>query len=299
MTIKLSSSNHKKRDSFKVYINGRYVSWNRASISIFDRGLKYGDGIFETMKSYNGRVFTMNRHLVRLNRSIRAIGIIFKGLGDIKTIIDKLLRLNKLDREEAYIRLTITRGIDPGGLLPSRNLKPSIIITAKPVDSKKISRLQKKGIKACFFDSESTSMHSLKTLNFLPYVLAKIAAAKEGAAEGLMTYNGFVAEGASSNLFTVVDRCLKTPPLDGNILPGITREIIIELGRKEGLTCIETPVTIEKLLSSEEVFISNSISEVVPVTRIGDKIIGSGKRGVVTYRLQELYRGLVSDNASR
>jgi D-amino acid aminotransferase len=299
MTVKLSNSKHKKGYALKVYINGRYVSSDKASISVFDRGLKYGDGIFETMKSYDGKVFALDRHLDRLNRSIRALEITFKGIEDIKAIIEKLLRLNKMDRDEANIRLTITRGIDQGGILPSRNLKPSIIITVRPVDSKRISGWQKTGIKASLFDGERTSIDSLKTLNFLPYILAKMSATKEGAVEALIVYNSFVAEGASSNLFTVADRRLKTPPLDGNILPGITRGLIIELGRMEGLTCIETPVTIRDLLSCEEVFITNSILEVVPVTRVGDKIIGNGKRGVITSRLQKAYRGFVSDNAGR
>ncbi len=292
--------NHSKEDSVtgaeKVFVNGRFLSAKRASISVFDRGLTYGDGLFETIRAYGGRPFALDRHLSRLRRGLDELGIPSITETNIEETINKLLRHNRLDSSDAYIRLTVTRGADYGGLLPSEDIKPSIIIIARKIDTRKIEVWQRDGVSVSLLVGYTPPLPHMKTLNYLPSLVAKMDAVKRGTVEGLFVQKGFVTEGTTSNIFTVKNGVLRTPPADGSILPGVTREIILELAERNRAPRSESPLTATELMECEEALISNSILEIVPVAGVDGRVIGNGRAGPTTRILQRAYRDLIIES---
>ncbi|MCP3676971.1 MAG: branched-chain amino acid aminotransferase [Deltaproteobacteria bacterium] len=288
---------HSKKDSVtgaeKVFVNGRFLSAKRASISVFDRGLTYGDGLFETIRAYEGRLFALDRHLSRLRRGLDELGIPPITETSIEEMINKLLRHNRLDSSDAYIRLTVTRGTDYGGLLPSEDIIPSIIIIARKIDTRKIETWQRDGVSVSLLEGYPPPLPHMKTLNYLPSLVAKMDAVKKGTAEGLFVQEGFVTEGTTSNIFTVKQGVLRTPLADGTILPGVTREIILELAERSMVPWSESPITTTEIMESEEAFISNSILEIAPVIGVDGLFIGNGRSGSTTRLLQKAYRDLI------
>lgn len=276
-------------DEARVFVNGAFLPSNRATISVFDRGLTYGDGLFETIRAYNGRPFALDRHISRLRRGLDELAIPFTTETAFEETITKLLKLNHLDSSDAYIRITVTRGADHGGLLPSEEIEPTIIIVAKRVDTSKIELWQRKGISVSFIEGYLPPLPHMKTLNYLPSLMAKMEAVRRGADEGLFVRNGLITEGTTSNIFTVKDGILSTPPADGAILPGITREIILELAKSNGIACRESPLTVTEFLESDEAFMSNAIAEIAPVVAVDGHRVGDGEGGSTTRLLQRAY----------
>lgn len=284
----------------KVYINGKIVPEAKASISVFDRGLNYGDGLFETVKAYNSSPAFLKAHIKRLKHGAEFLGIPVKLLKPLEAeikhgVLEKLLKANALDKGRAYLKIIVTRGVYKHGHGPSKNIKPTIIIIAKPLDVKMISKLQKNGIKAVAVNSPLPAMPEVKTLNYLPNVLAKADAVKQGAFEGLfVNKNGRITEGSSSNIFVVSKGVVKTPPVERSALAGVTRLHVITCAKELGLKVKECSLTAGNILKSDEAFLTNSIIEVVPLIQLSRKKIGSGKPGAVTRILQKAYERAAS-----
>ncbi|MFQ5328652.1 MAG: aminotransferase class IV [Thermodesulfobacteriota bacterium] len=257
-------------DEARVFVNGAFLPSNRATISVFDRGLTYGDGLFETIRAYNGRPFALDRHISRLRRGLDELAIPFTTETAFEETITKLLKLNHLDSSDAYIRITVTRGADHGGLLPSEEIEPTIIIVAKRVDTSKIELWQRKGISVSFIEGYLPPLPHMKTLNYLPSLMAKMEAVRRGADEGLFVRNGLITEGTTSNIFTVKDGILSTPPADG-------------------IACRESPLTVTEFLESDEAFMSNAIAEIAPVVAVDGHRVGDGEGGSTTRLLQRAY----------
>ncbi len=284
-----------------VFLNGKFLPANKASVSLFDRGFLYGDGIFETMRSYDGEIFALDLHLGRLRDGAKTTGILFRhNKKYLSGCIKKLLELNCIISGNAYIKLIITRGVDYGGIAPSAELKPTIVIIAKPLDVR-IKHYRQKGMGAVFL-SDKRSIPHIKSLNLLPNVMGLLQAKKTKAQEGIFTDGNKILEGAITNIFIYDGRCIKTPPLTDGILPGITRKLVIELAKNQGIGVEETPLTKNELIRSKETFLTNSIIEIAPLVKIHvpegfyqgeDKLIGNGKVGVLTRRLQQAYRDMV------
>ncbi|HLE08369.1 MAG TPA: aminotransferase class IV [Thermodesulfobacteriota bacterium] len=291
--------------SEKVYINGRIVPSKLACVSVFDRGLNYADGVFETMKAKEGRVFLLKEHLKRLKRGAEILNIPSPPFGEMEKAIKKLLKINNLSGKKANIKIILTRGEDMGGHLPQKKPKPTVIITARRLDTESIRRMQKTGVKAVLLNSPPFSKASpsflkrgqgrlgglggIKSLDYLSNVLGKIKAQKKGAYEGIFIENGKLLEGTSTNVFIVKDGVLKTPPLK-SILQGITRKAVIDIAKKSHIPAKETPVSAGELKKAAEAFITNSIIGIVPLIRVDSFRIGSGKRGNITRLLQEYLR---------
>ncbi|MBI1911234.1 MAG: aminotransferase class IV [Deltaproteobacteria bacterium] len=282
----------------KAYLNGKIIPENKACVSIFDRGLLYGDGLLDTMRAEDGAVLFLPEHLKRLKKGAKALGIPIKAFKafdeDIKAgVIEKLLKANGLNKGAAYIRITVTRGVDKSGYMPQKDPVPTFIIACKPVDLEHVLKLQKNGVKAVIIKGYGPPIPSIKTLNYLPSVLGKAEAIKKGAYEGIFTDNDTsVREGTASNIFIVKNGKLMTPMLkerlsSEGILPGIMRGVILWLAKKNKLDAEETKLYVEDLLMCEEAFLTNSISEIVPVTKINGSVIGTGKRGPITRLLQD------------
>lgn len=290
----------KKSIRKKVYLNGSLVFEDRASVPVFDRGLLYGDGLFETMKAAHGVVAFKDAHIKRLKKGARLLGIPAKAINlkgffdDVKNnALERLLEANRLHNGTAYLRITVTRGQDPGNYGRTTCSAPTVLVTTRPLDAKQITAQQRRGIKAVFIKGYCPSIPWIKTLNYLPNVLGKAEAARKGASEGIFVdHDGCVTEGTSTNVFIVTDGIIKTPPVyEGTpgrgVLPGIIRQAVILAARKLGLTVKESAILPTDLLSADEVFLTNSAVDIVPLVRVGAKIIGNNKPGKVTRALQK------------
>lgn len=275
-----------------VYLNGKIVPEDKACISVFDRGLSYGDGLFETMLASVGSVRFLKEHIERLKKGALAIGIPKGALKileeDIRGgVIKKLLKINGLSSRAAYLRITVTRGVDKGGHLPSKGLNPTIIIITKPVDIETVSKYRKRGVKAVLIKGCSPALPHVKSLNYLPNVLGRIEAKKRKAVEGIfVNEDSSLLEGTSTNIFLLIKGVLKTPPLS-RVLPGITRQLVITLAGKNGIRVEETTVYTKDLKNAEEAFLTNSILGIVPLIGVESWIIGDGTPGPATRSLQE------------
>lgn len=263
-----------------VYLNNGIVKASDAKISVFDHGFLYGDGIFETMRAYDGVIFMFDEHLTRLYRSASFIGLdIKRSISDIKIAIYETLSVNSL--LNAYVRLSISRGYGPIGIDPDLCKENTFVIIANDFKSYPNSYYLE-GIDMIVSSVRRNSAEALnpkiKSLNFLNNILAKIEAKKMQAMEALMlNMDGFIAEGTISNIFFVRDEVLYTPSLSCAILDGITRGVVIDLAIKNGIRLVEGQFTVEELFSASEVFITNSSMELMPVKKVNDKKYPAGK----------------------
>lgn len=272
----------------KIYINGKLIDKEKAYVSVFDHGLLYGDGVFEGIRTYDGLVFRLKEHIDRLYKSADAIElkIPLTKMEMIEAIITTL-KANKL--EDAYIRLVVTRGIGDLGLDPRKCLKPTVfIITHKIALYPK--EFYRKGLEIVTATTRRNYPQALdpriKSLNYLNNILAKIDAIKSGTEEAIMlTYNGYVAECTGDNIFMVKDCGLITPPVNIGALEGITRDAVIKLANKTAIPFSEKLLRMEDLYGADEVFLTGTAAEIIPVIRIDKRRIANGKPGKITLRL--------------
>lgn len=275
----------------KIYLDGKFCSKDEAKVSVFDHGLLYGDGIFEGIRFYNGRVFKLEEHLRRLWDSGRAINLeIPLAPGAMREAVLETIRQNNLT--DGYVRLIVTRGVGNLGLAPWTCERPSVIIIADNIQLYP-AEYYTKGLDIVTCSTRRISPAALdpsvKSLNYLNNILARIEAHRAGAAEGLLlNEQGYVAECTGDNIFTVRDGALFTPPLYAGALRGITRAVAISLARARGLAVHETMMTRYDLFTADECFLTGTAAEIVPVVRLDGRTIGAGGPGPVT-------RGLIED----
>jgi branched-chain amino acid aminotransferase len=275
-----------------VQLNGRLVPAQRAQISVFDRGLLYGDGLFETLRAYRGRPFALDAHLARLQASAD-----FLGFGvprrPWRRDLAALLGKNNLLATDAWVRITVTRGVGARGLLPPARSRPALIIMAGVLDPA-IARVQRFGARVALIPfARHGFLAEHKVLNYLPGVLGKVMAARHEAFEGLfVNAAGHITEGTTTNVFAWRGKRLFTPPIEG-ILPGLTRRMVIELAAADGIRLAERPLTADDLLDADEAFLTSSLAEVAPITAVNARNVGNGAVGARTQRMQQLYRQTV------
>ena len=278
-----------------VYFNGAYVRREEARLSPLDRGFLYGYGLFETMRSYGGCIFRLDRHLARLMRSAEQFALAAAlDPVELEQAISKTLEANKLS--DARIRLTVSAGEGQRGLSPPTSGKATIIVVAEKF-APSPSRIYEEGVCAAIVGTRRNSQSPLsriKSLNYLDSLIAQSEAVTRGADEAIMlNESGFVAEGSTSNIFLAVDGKLVTPSPESGILPGITREAVLELAHALGIAVVEGEIPPSDLLRADEAFFTASVREIVPVVMVDGKAIGSGKPGEVTRRLMAAYKELV------
>ena len=279
----------------KIYIDGKFCSERDAKVSVFDHGFLYGDGVFEGIRAYNGRVFKLKEHIDRLFYSAKAIllKIPMSHAAICKATVETV-RANKL--KDAYIRLLVTRGNGSLGLNPFTCKKPSIIIIAGKIQVYP-AKLYARGMEIVTVPTVR-NLHSavnpaIKSLNYLNNVLAKIEAVNAGVEEAVMLNSeGYVAEGTADNLFIVKDGALLTPPLSAGALYGITRGTVMDLAGQAGLKVAEPNLTRYDLFNADECFVTGTGAEIMPVVKIDGRVIGTGRPGRVTRRLVEKYHAL-------
>jgi branched-chain amino acid aminotransferase len=281
-----------------VQVNGRFVPAPRAQISVFDRGLLYGDGLFETLRAYRGRPFALPEHLARLQASADFLGFAVPRRR-WRRDIESLLQRNGLLATDAWVRITVTRGAGARGLLPPARPRPAIIAMAGPLDPA-IARAQRFGARVALIPfARHGFLAEHKVLSYLPGVLGKVMAARHEAFEGLyVNAAGYITEGTTTNIFVWRGKRLLTPPTEG-ILPGITRRMIIELGVADGLQVVEDPLAVDDLLDADEAFLTSSLAEVVAINAVNARKIGNGGVGPRTRRLHQLYRQTVDPASAK
>ncbi len=282
-----------------VYIDGEYYPKGSAKISVYDHGLLYGDGVFEGIRAYNGIVFHLREHIERLLEGLRITRInISLSKEDLMNAIVETLRRNNL--MDAYIRLIITRGRGNLGLDPRSSPKSSIIIMTEPVGPAHGREAREKGITAIISsyrrDMVDGTTHELKSLNYIQSVLAKFQAIDAGTDEVVMLdHRGMVSEFHGSNLFLVKDGIVHTPTSSSGILHGITRSRILKLAEELGYDVDERDITPYELLNADEIFLTGTMAEVVPVVRIQGVPIGDGKPGPVTKEIIKGFQRMTQD----
>lgn len=278
-----------------VYLNGGMLAAEAASVSIHDRGFLYGDGLFETMRAYAGRVFRLTDHLARLEASAEFLRIpVPHSRQEFGDIISRLISAN--DLSDARVRITLTRGTGGKGLGFSGGFKPTVLVEAGPLAARP-ERLYRQGMSlvvAHLRQNAQSPLPNHKTANFLRYLLARRQAVDAGADDALiLNTNGHVAEASVANVFIVRDGEAATPPLDAGVLPGITRKVILEICRKSDVPCAESCFGLNKVHSADEIFLTNSLMEVMPVRSVAGKPIGGECPGPLTQRLHAAYVSLV------
>ncbi len=281
----------------KIYIDGKYHDQKNAKISVFDHGLLYGDGIFEGIRAYNGRVFKLTEHIDRLFYSAKAILLkIPLPHGEIVGAVVETCRRNKI--RDGYVRLLVTRGAGTLGLNPNRCKNPSIVIIADKIQLYP-AELYQRGMEIITVPT-TRNLHSalnpaIKSLNYLNNILAKIEANNAGCEEAIMlNAEGFVSECTGDNIVIVKAGQMLTPPLSAGALYGITRGVVIELAREEGLTVAEPNLTRYDLFNADECFLTGTGAELIPIVKIDGRVIGAGKPGPITRRLVDKYHALTN-----
>ena len=281
-----------------VNVNGRVFDQEHAVISVFDHGFLYGEGVYETLRTYNGQPFLFDRHMRRLRRSADMLAL---GVPLTNAEIDARFRdtmrtasLGGSSGREAYLRILVTRGIGELTYDPAATPTPSVIVIAKPNVSPPAD-LFERGVKVALVPvvrNHPGSVNPLiKSNNLLNNALAMQDAFRRGGYEGVMrNYRGELAECTQSNLFIVKDGAALTPPLDAGLLPGITREFLFEVGREAGIAVREAVLRDDDLCGADESFLTSTTREVVPIVQVDDRTIGSGRPGPVTRALLEGYR---------
>lgn len=286
----------------KIYIDGKFVERQEAKISVFDHGLLYGDGVFEGIRMYNKRVFRLKEHLNRLYYSARAITLTIPiSIQEMEEAVIETLRINQLD--DAYIRLIVTRGEGDLGLDPRKCPKSCIIIIAGKITLYP-KELYDKGLDLVTVSTKRNISEAvnpcIKSLNYLNNIMAKIEANRANAPEAIMlNKDGYVAECTGDNIFIVTNRTLVTPPCWAGALDGITRATVMEIAKKKlRINAKEDIFTPYNIYTADEVFLTGTAAEVIPVTKVDDRVIGNGKPGPITKTLIKEFKKVTQNNGT-
>ncbi|TWT32096.1 Branched-chain-amino-acid aminotransferase [Blastopirellula retiformator] len=281
--------------SQQIFINGKYYSKEEAVVSVFDHGLLYGDGVFEGLRVYEGKVFRMEQHLKRLYDSAKAI--LLEIPLPIEAMTDAVLEtVEKNGLANCYIRLLITRGAGTLGLGPERTSNPQVIIIVDKI-SLYPEEHYRNGLEivtaSTIRNHPGALSPRIKSLNYLNNIMAKCEASKAGCLEALMlNHKGEVSECTADNIFIVKNGVLMTPPTDAGILEGVTREAVLELAVEAGIPTQEKTLTRHDVYVADECFMTGTAAEVIAVVRIDSRPIGDARPGPITLKLQELFHKL-------
>ncbi|HOL21333.1 MAG TPA: branched-chain-amino-acid transaminase [bacterium] len=275
-----------------IYFNGKLIPEEEAKVSIFDHGLLYGDGVFEGIRGYNGRIFKLDEHLSRLYASAKAIMLdVPLEFSELKDAIIQTVRANKL--RDSYIRVVVTRGVGDLGLDPEKCKIPTLFVIASKIELYPAD-IYEKGLDVITAATRRNLTEAInpavKSLNYLNNIMAKIEANNAGASEALMlNYEGYVTECTGENIFIVSRGNLVTPPVSAGVLPGITRDTVKEIATEIGLEVKEMNITRYDIFTAEECFLTGTAAEIVPVISLDGRIIGTGKPGEITNKIRKEY----------
>jgi len=284
-----------------IYLDGKFVPKEEAKISVFDHGLLYGDGVFEGIRSYNGRVFRLDEHLERLYNSARAIMLeIPLSISEMEEALLETLRRNNLS--DAYIRLVVTRGVGDLGLDPAKCPKPTVFIIADKITLYPQEHYEN-GLEIVTVATRRNLPEAInpriKSLNYLNNILAKIEGKQAGALEALMlNAEGYVVECTGDNIFIVKNGALITPPKYVGILEGVTRNAVMEIARDMDICVEEEVLTLYEVYTADECFLTGTAAEIIPVVKIDQRKLGDGKPGKITEKLAAAFKKLTETSGT-
>lgn len=275
-----------------AYVNGQYLPYDEAKVSIEDRGMQFADGVYEVVRYYSGSPFRMEQHLTRLTRSAAGIELPLPPVDEIQQVMNSLVERQGLS--EATVYLQITRGAAPRqhGLI--QDLSPTVIAIARPAQTVRPRPI----LRVVTASDDRWARCYLKTTALLPNALARERARRLGADDAIFVRDGFVMEATASNVFAVFNGRLVTPPLTNYILAGITRGAVLDLAQAEGIPVAEEPISAHLLYQADEVFISGTNSELGPVVAIDGRPVGDGQPGQIYQRLLAAYDAAARQPAS-
>lgn len=271
-----------------VYINGLFWSIDKATVSVLDRGFTYGDGLFETMRSYSGKIFKLECHLERLFQSARSIFIdLPMTKNEIRSAINGSIRLNRLSN--SIVRITITRGKQDSGININYNTPPTVVIFARPLE-KIPKKIYKNGVGIKLFKNSGIQIqgvpNQIKSCNYLSNILLRERAIKDGCFESiLLDHNNNITEGTISNIFIINNNQLKTPLVNEFVLSGITRQVVLDICRENSISFMEDTITEKNILEADEIFLTNSVIGVLPVSQINHRKLKNTIPGPITKRI--------------
>jgi branched-chain amino acid aminotransferase len=279
-----------------IYLNNKFVTDEEAVVSVFDHGFLYGDGVYETIRSYGPRIFMRDEHVSRLFRSAAAIGLTIPiPVNNWEDILQEAMRRNDVgtDLRDAYLRITISRGVGDLGLDPTLCSSPTVVVMAKPLVPL-ASHLYETGVNVIVASTKrnlpSALSPQIKTTNFLNNIQAKREAIAAGAFDSLLlNWDEHLTECTVSNLFFVIDGKLRTPALECGLLDGITRMIVIRLAGELNIHVEEGRYTVDQLYRADECFLTNTSMEIMPVTSVDRRPVGDEKPGPLTLKLREQF----------
>jgi D-alanine transaminase len=275
-----------------VYFNGRYMTADEVRISPDDRGFLFADGVYEVIRTYRRRLFRLDQHLARLARSLRELRISYDGLPGLGAVCGELLARNRLSSGEARFYIQITRGAAPRRhAFPPPGTPPTVYARVDGLEPE--TEQQRDGIRVVLASDNRWGRCDIKSVALLANVLALQRALDQGASEAVFVRDGLVTEGTHSNVFAVVDGVVRTAPLSGTVLPGVTRDVVLEVCRRERVAVEEGPLSDEAFLAAPEAFVTGTTAEITPIVAVGEGRIGDGRPGPVTRRLQAGFRAFV------
>lgn len=271
-----------------IYLNGEYIPLDKAKVSVLDRGFIFGDGVYEVIPAYGGKTLRFEHHMQRLQNSLDAIRIENPlSIAQWQEIINKLL--SDKGKQDQYIYLHITRGVAsrdhrfPEESTPTVFVMGSILKNAAP-------ELLKTGVQAVTLDDIRWQYCNIKAISLLPNILLRQQAVDKGAAEAILIRDGNITEGAASNVFIVSKGIIKTPPKDQKLLPGITRDLVVELAHLHKMPIEEITISEKEFLTADEIWLTSSTKEILAVTKINDQLVGQGAPGVIWKDMYQKYQ---------
>ena len=276
----------------KVFLNGKYLPREQAVISVDDRGFLLGDGVYEVVRVYRGRPFQFEAHLKRLENGLKAVQIQGVDLPNLRPIAERLLAENELHQSDGTIYIQITRGVAPRQhAFPDGEISPTVFVAVAPLTSQQ--HTPQKMITAILIPDVRWARCDVKTISLVANVLAKQHAIEAGVMEAILVRDGVALEGTSSNLFAVFDEEVFTYPKTNRILPGVTRDVVLECCRREGIPYREFPIYEQQIYQAQELFITSTTLEIAPVVELDHQVINDGNPGPITSRLQKAFRDFV------
>jgi D-alanine transaminase len=277
--------------SMTVYFNGEFVDKDDVSISPDDRGFVFGDGVYEVLRAADGRFFRPDDHFRRLRRSLREIRLDGVDVGALREAIGELLARNDLQDGPAKAYLQITRGAAPRRhAFPDADTEPTVYARANALTPP--TEKWEEGVKVILHPDRRWARCDIKSLNYLPNVLANQAAMEAGAYEALLTREGFVMEGSHSSMAAVFDGTVVTRPLTNHVLPSTTRTVLLELCEDLGIPVDEAPISTDALPDADELILLGTTTGIMPIVQVEDWAVGGGTPGPVTRTLQDAFRAL-------
>ncbi|MBK1673354.1 D-amino acid aminotransferase [Ectothiorhodospira shaposhnikovii] len=271
-----------------IYLNGEFVPETQARVSVFDRGFLFGDGIYEVIPVFGGHPLRLAEHLERLERSLAEVRIVNPlDRSGWKALFTALLEKNPGGDRSLYVQ--VTRGEARRDHAFPTGVRPTVFAMVNPIAPRNPAMLEQ-GVAAVVMDDHRWSRCDIKAITLLPNVLARQEALDAGATEAILIRHGLATEGAASNLFVVGDGVIVTPPKDRSLLPGITRDLVVELAQEAGLPLMESAIPEQSLRVAEEIWLTSSTREILPVTRLDGRPVGTGVPGPVWRRVHDLYQ---------